>query len=70
MLAIYHWGPIANGGKPVQAAFDKGVDFESHYVDVLAFDQHRPDYLNGKASRGIRAGNRTFALGTIAGDSA
>lgn len=45
MLTIYHWEPIANGGKPVQAAFEKGVEFESRYIDMLAFDQHKPEYL-------------------------
>jgi glutathione S-transferase/GST-like protein len=24
---------------------EKGVDFESHYLDLLNFDQHKPDYL-------------------------
>jgi GSH-dependent disulfide-bond oxidoreductase len=45
MLAIYHWEPNANSGKPIHAAFEKGVDFESHYVDMLAFEQHSPEYL-------------------------
>ena len=45
MLAIYHWEPNANSGKPIMAAYEKGVDFESRYVDLLSFDQHSPEYL-------------------------
>jgi glutathione S-transferase/GST-like protein len=45
MLTIYHWEPNANSGKPILAAFEKGVDFESRYIDLLSFDQHTPEYL-------------------------
>jgi glutathione S-transferase/GST-like protein len=45
MLTIYHWEPNANSGKPVMAAFEKGVPFESRYTDLLSFDQHTPEYL-------------------------
>lgn len=45
MLDIYHWEPNANSGKPLLAALEKGVEFQSHYIDMLAFDQHKPDYL-------------------------
>ena len=45
MLTIYHWEPNANSGKPVMAAFEKGVEFESRYTDLLSFDQHTPEYL-------------------------
>ncbi len=45
MLTIYHWEPNANSGKPILAACEKGVDFESRYIDMLAFDQHKPDYV-------------------------
>jgi GST-like protein len=45
MLAIYHWEPNANSGKPILAALEKGVEFESHYIDMLAFQQHAPEYL-------------------------
>ena len=45
MLTIYHWEPNANSGKPVMAAFEKGVEFESRYTDLLSFDQHSPEYL-------------------------
>ena len=44
-VTLYHWEPNANSGKPMLTLFEKGVTFESHYLDLLAFDQHKPDYL-------------------------
>ena len=45
MLELYHWEPNANSGKPIIALLEKGVDFISHYTDLLNFDQHEPEYL-------------------------
>lgn len=45
MITLYHWEPNANSGKPMLALAEKGVAFESHYLDLLNFDQHKPDYL-------------------------
>lgn len=42
---LYHWEPNANSGKPIIALIEKGVEFESRYTDLLAFDQHKPEYL-------------------------
>jgi glutathione S-transferase/GST-like protein len=44
-IAIYHWEPNANSGKPMLAAEEKGVAYDSVYLDLLSFDQHKPDYL-------------------------
>lgn len=44
-VTLYHWEPNANSGKPMLALMEKGVPFASHYIDMLAFDQHKPDYL-------------------------
>lgn len=44
-VVLYHWEPNANSGKPMLALAEKGVEFESHYLDLLNFDQHKPDYL-------------------------
>jgi GSH-dependent disulfide-bond oxidoreductase len=44
-LTLYHWEPNANSGKPMLALMEKGVAFNSHYLDLLNFDQHRPEYL-------------------------
>ena len=45
MLELYHWEPNANSGKPMLALAEKGVEWRSHYIDMLNFDQHKPDYL-------------------------
>ena len=42
---VYHWEPNAHQGKPVIALYEKGVDFVSHYVDLLEFEQVEPAYL-------------------------
>jgi glutathione S-transferase/GST-like protein len=44
-ITLYHWEPNANSGKPMLALMEKGVAFDSHYLDLLNFDQHSPDYL-------------------------
>jgi GST-like protein len=45
MLTLYHWEPNANSGKPMLTLAEKGVEYESHYLDLLKFDQHQPAYL-------------------------
>lgn len=45
MLTLFHWEPNANSGKPMLALAEKGVEYESHYLDLLNFDQHKPEYL-------------------------
>ena len=44
-ITLYHWEPNANSGKPMLALMEKGVPFNSHYLDLLNFDQHKSDYL-------------------------
>ena len=44
-ITIYHWEPNANSGKPMLAAEEKGVAYDSVYLDMLSFDHHKPDYL-------------------------
>lgn len=44
-VTLYHWEPNANSGKPMLALLEKGVAFDSHYMDLLSFDQHKPEYL-------------------------
>lgn len=44
-ITLYHWEPNANSGKPMLALMEKGVPFNSHYIDMLQFDQHKPEYL-------------------------
>ncbi|HTX23642.1 MAG TPA: glutathione S-transferase family protein [Steroidobacteraceae bacterium] len=45
MLSLYHWEPNANSGKPMLTLAEKGVEYQSHYLDLLNFDQHKPEYL-------------------------
>ncbi|MET6757330.1 glutathione S-transferase family protein [Pseudoalteromonas sp. NCIMB_1079] len=44
-VTLYHWEPNANSGKPMLTIIEKGVKFKSHYLDLLNFDQHKPEYL-------------------------
>jgi GST-like protein len=44
-ITLYHWEPNANSGKPMLALEEKGVAWSSHYINMIAFDQHQPDYL-------------------------
>lgn len=45
MLTLYHWEPNANIGKPMLALKEKGVEFESVYIDLQKFEHHSPEYL-------------------------
>jgi glutathione S-transferase/GST-like protein len=42
---LYHWEPNANSGKPILALEEKGVEYESVYVNMHEFDQHQAWYL-------------------------
>src|SRR5437763_16228153 len=43
-VTLYHWEPNANSGKPMLALMEKGVAFESHYLDLLTLAQPGTDY--------------------------
>ena len=45
MLELYHWEPTSNSGEALILLKEKGLDFTSRYVDVLAFEQHDPAFL-------------------------
>jgi glutathione S-transferase len=44
-VELYHAEPGSNSLKVLQAIHEKGVPFESRYVDLTAFEQHSPGYL-------------------------
>lgn len=44
-VALYHGEPGSNSLKVLQAIHEKGVKFESRYVNLTSFEQHSPDYL-------------------------
>ena len=45
MLELYHWEPNGSGLKTLICLHEKDLDFASHYVDLLAFAQCRPEFL-------------------------
>lgn len=45
MLTLHHYVPVANGGKVLIALHEKGIPFESRWVDLHRFEQHDPAYL-------------------------
>jgi glutathione S-transferase len=45
MLELYHAEPVANSMKVLLCLKEKGLDFVSHYVDLLRFEQHSPEFL-------------------------
>jgi GST-like protein len=40
MLKLYHWEPNGTFLKPLIALEEKGLEFDSHYTDILAFEQY------------------------------
>ena len=45
MLELYHAEPVANSMKVLLCLKEKHLDFVSHYVHLLRFEQHRPEFL-------------------------
>lgn len=45
MLDLYHWEPSGDSAKLLICLKEKGLDFKSHYVDVLKLEQFAPDYV-------------------------
>jgi glutathione S-transferase len=45
MLELYHAEPGANSMKCLHCLKEKGVEFVSHYVDLLRFEQHSPEFV-------------------------
>ena len=46
MLELYHWEPNAASARALIALKEKGLEFQSHYVDVLALEQYAPTFLD------------------------
>lgn len=44
-LDLYHWEPCANSGELLILLHEKGIEFRSHYVDLLQFEQLSPEFL-------------------------
>lgn len=45
MLELYHAEPVANSMKVLLCLHEKGLPFQSHYVDLLRFEQHQPAFV-------------------------
>ena len=45
MLEVYHWEPNGASARVLIALKEKGLDFDSRYIDLLSFEQHAPAYL-------------------------
>ena len=45
MLELYHAEPVANSMKVLICLKEKGLDFVSHYVDLLRFEQHEAAFV-------------------------
>jgi len=45
MLALYHHGTSVCAAKPRLVLAEKGIEWESRYVDILANEQFAPEYL-------------------------
>ena len=60
-VTLYHWEPNANSGKPMLALMEKGVAFDSHYLDLLNFDQHQARVSRDQSRR---ARSRRCAMAT------
>ena len=49
-MELYHWEPNGASGRVMICLKEKGLEFTSRYVDILKFEQHRPDFLKLHAS--------------------
>ena len=45
MLELYHHGTSVCAAKPRIALAEKGLEWTSHYIDILTGEQFKPDYL-------------------------
>jgi len=45
MLELYHWEPNGACARVMITLKEKGLDFASRYLDLLAFEQHAPEFV-------------------------
>lgn len=61
MLELYHAEPVANSMKVLICLKEKQLDFVSHYVNLLLFEQHAPEFVamnpNGQVPVLLHDGN-------------
>lgn len=44
MLALYHFGPVANSLTPLLCLLEKDLSFENRFLDSRKWDHHDPDF--------------------------
>jgi glutathione S-transferase len=68
MLELYHGAPMANSLKALLPLKEKGVEFKSHYMNLLEFEQHEPWFVkinpNGQVPVLVHDG-RTITESTV-----
>ncbi len=68
MLELYHGAPAANSLKALLPLKEKGVEFVSHYMNLLEFEQHEPWFVkinpNGQVPVLVHDG-RTITESTV-----
>jgi GST-like protein len=45
MIELYHWEPVSHSLRTLICLGEVGADYESHYVDLLEFEQFSDDFL-------------------------
>ena len=45
MLELYHWEPNGASARVMLVLAEKGLEYSSHYVDVLRFEQYTPRFI-------------------------
>ena len=45
MLELYHHGTSVCAAKPRIVLAEKGIEWKGHYVDILAGEQFKPEYM-------------------------
>ena len=45
MITVHTWEPNANSGKPLFLLKEKGAEFDYHYINMGALEQHSADYV-------------------------
>jgi glutathione S-transferase len=45
MLELFHYEPSANSMKPLLCLAEKGLEYESHYIDLHNFEQHSAEFV-------------------------
>ena len=45
MLELYHWKPVSHSARVLICLNEIGLEFESRFVDLMAFEQFSPQFM-------------------------